>query len=144
MTNSLPVLAASTPSSGGPSVLLILFVVALLVGVVILIQRYSERSGTEQSDVSPTSRQSAGSASPEGMRASRPSTGENWLQRNESKIGIAWAAGSALWKLLGVVVVVLVIWAYIWGGSNQAHLDCAAHRFGDPSLTSQFACVVEH
>jgi hypothetical protein len=54
-------------------------------------------------------------------------------------------AARLIWGLIVGVVAILVIVGYLWGGSNQAHLDCLAHRFGaDNSIVDQVACTVEH
>jgi hypothetical protein len=62
----------------------------------------------------------------------------------EAKVAAAFGTVSAAWKLMMIVFVGFCIWAYVWGGSVQAHLYCTAHDYGAPGLKGFFACMVAH
>jgi len=80
--------------------------------------------------------------------ANDPTTSTRSVPKPADSLGKTLAlfvfAGAAMWKLIVAVLIVVTIIGYVWGGSNQAHLDCLAHRFGDTGLVAQFACVVVH
>jgi hypothetical protein len=49
-----------------------------------------------------------------------------------------------IWRIVLALAVIAGIAAFIWGGTNDAHLRCVDHRLGAPGLLDSLACIVEH
>lgn len=53
--------------------------------------------------------------------------------------------GAALLVRLGIALLaVLAIGGFVYGGTDDAHQRCLAHRLGAPGIIGTVACVVEH
>jgi hypothetical protein len=63
--------------------------------------------------------------------------------RDRFQMGLL-GGGVVLWKVLGFVLSVVAVVAFIWGGTNDAKARCLAHEFGDSSFVGSLACTVRH
>lgn len=74
----------------------------------------------------------AGTASFIGVDLPRPRAS---LMSLENGLAVVFGLAGVFAAGLGLVLIV-------WGGTNDAHERCLAHRFGDESVLSTTACVV--
>jgi hypothetical protein len=67
----------------------------------------------------------------------REGQGERLLEALGGLVGLIISLVTAALVITGIV-------GFIWGGTNDAHARCLAHRFGDDSFLATAACAVEH
>jgi hypothetical protein len=100
--------------------------------------------------------QGAGVPSPNGIGTAWPRQGEGapaqavghdsegGTHQRHSAVGVVGVAWSLVAKIGTALLIALVVAGYLYGGTNNAHMRCLQHRFGEPGVLGSIACAVQH